>query len=130
VVPDPSGRRLWRLSFTPSQAGSWLLRLVDSRPDGAPVPEAVFTVPPPPQEADDLSADPDLPRALARAAGGDFLEPSGFVEFLTAKLVKSPPAAKESGAVWQSSWRLAAVGLVIAAVFALEWFIRRRQGLG
>lgn len=130
AVPDPSGRRMWRLSFTPDQSGPWQLRLVDSRPDGPPAPEAVFTVPQPPAEEDDLAADPDLARALARAAGGGYHEPAGFAAFATANIVKAPPAARESGAVWHSAWRLPAVALVLAAVFAIEWFIRRRQGLG
>jgi hypothetical protein len=129
AIPDPSGRPLWRLTFTPDQPGVWSLKLADPRPGAPPAPEASFSVPAPPAEADDLSPDPDLLESLARATGGSALRPGDLPAFLTAKLVQQPPTSQDAGAIWQASWRMPFVALAIALLLALEWFIRRRQGL-
>lgn len=129
AIPDPSGRPLWRASFTPDQPGLWKLKLIDPRPNASATPEVLFTVPPPTQESDDLSPDPDFLNSLAKATGGRALQPTEFPEFLNQQLVKSTPTTRESGAVWKSSWDSAALALTIAVFFAIEWFIRRRNGL-
>lgn len=129
TIPDPSGRPLWRASFTPDQPGLWTLKLSDPRPDAPPAPEVLFTVPAPPREADDLSPDPALLDALALTTGNRSIQPPAFATFLNSKLVNHPPATLESGAIWNPSWNSALIALIIAALFATEWFLRRRQGL-
>ena len=129
AIPDPSGRPLWRASFTPDKPGLWTLKLSDPRPDAPPTPEVLFTVPSPPQEADDLSPDPAFLESLAQTAAGQAIQPAAFSALLKARLVKHPPATLDAGAVWAPSWNSALVALIIAALFASEWFLRRRQGL-
>jgi len=129
AIADPSGRPLWRASFTPDQPGLWTLKLSDARPNAAPTPEVLFTVPNPPQETDDLSPDPAFLESLAQAAAGQALQPAGFTTLLATHLVKHPPAMHEAGASWSPSWTSAGIALTIAALFAVEWFLRRRHGL-
>ena len=129
AIPDPSGRPLWRASFTPDQPGLWTLKLSDPRPDAPPTPEVLFSVPNPPQESDDLSPDPGLLEALAQATGGQALQPAAFTTLLRSQLVKHPPATREAGAIWAPFWDFTLVALAIAALFAIEWFLRRRHGL-
>lgn len=129
AIPDPSGRPLWRTSFTPDQAGLWTLKLSDPRADAPPTPEALFTVPTPPREADDLSPDPACLEALAQTTGGQAYRPADFPTLLATKLRKQPPAALDSAAIWNPSWDSATIALTIAALFATEWFLRRRHGL-
>lgn len=129
ALPDPSGRPTWRASFTPEQPGSWKLKLSDPRRPAPPSPEALVSVPPPPKESDDLSADPAFLETIATATGGGSVPPADFPGFLRTRFVKPPPASRESGAVWQSAWNHSIVAIAIAALFATEWFLRRRQGL-
>jgi hypothetical protein len=129
AIPDPSGRPLWRSSFTPDQPGTWTLQLIDPRADAPPAPEVLFTVPAPAQEADDLSPDPGFLEALARATGGKNLAPAGFPAFLKAHLVATPPSSRDAGAIWRSSWNTPLIAIGIVLLLAAEWFLRRRQGL-
>lgn len=129
AVPDPSGRPLWRASFTPDQPGAWTLRVLDPRPQAPPAPEVLFTVPAPPAENDDLSPDPAFLAELAAATGGESLTPETFAGFLTKHVTALPPATRESGAVWQPAWKTAATAILIALLLAAEWFVRRRNGL-
>ena len=129
ALSDPSGRPLWRASFTPDVPGDWKCTLVDPRKDAPPTPEVTFSVPKAPQEDDDLSPDPAFMESIAKASGGEFVSPGDFEKFLTRVIVANPPATRESGAVWQASWNHAALALCIAALLASEWFFRRRHGL-
>jgi hypothetical protein len=129
AVPDPSGRPLWRASFTPDKPGTWKLRVIDPRPHAAATPEAMFTVPLPPAENDDLSADPAFLSELAAATGGEHIAPDDFAEFLNKRLAVNPPVNREAGAVWKAAWNSAFVAILIALLLACEWFIRRRSGL-
>jgi len=129
ATPDPSGRPLWRAAFTPDQPGLWSLKLIDPRPDAPPTPEVLFTVPAPPQETDDLSPDPAFLQSLAQTTGGQALQPADFPTLLKTQVVKHPPATRDSGAIWNPSWNSALIALTIAALFATEWFLRRRHGL-
>ncbi len=129
AIPDPSGRPLWRCSFTPDQPGLWSLKLIDPRPAAAATPEALFTVPAPPQESDDLAPDPALLAALAQATGGQALRVADFPNLINTQLIKHPPANRDSAAIWTPAWNSAAIALTIAALFATEWFLRRRHGL-
>lgn len=129
AVADPSGRPAWRLAFTPDRPGRWLLKLVDPRKSAPPTPEVAFTVPAPPAETDDLSADPTLMAALARVTGGTAVEPKEFSAFLGGAFDGSRTTTRDSGAVWHSTWRNPSVAIAIALLLALEWLLRRRQGL-
>ena len=129
AVTDPSGRPAWRASFTPDQPGSWKLSLSDPRDSAPPVPEVLVNVPPAPTESDDLTPDPVFLATIATATGGSTVASADFPAFLRTHLVKKPPAARESGAIWQPVWNHTLIALAIAALLATEWFVRRRQGL-
>ena len=128
AITDPSGRPSWRAPFTPDRPGSWKLSLIDPRESPPPAPEAMLTVPSAPAESDDLSPDPAFLESIATATGGSTIAPADFPNFLRTHLVKKPPAARESGAIWQASWNHSLIALAIAALLATEWFVRRRQG--
>lgn len=129
TLADPSGRPMWRASFTPDAPGDWKATLVDPREKPATAPEVTLAVPSPPSESDDLSPDPELLERVASTTGGEFLKPADFSAFLTRNIVKTPPATRETGAVWQPAWNHALVALLIAALLGAEWFLRRREGL-
>jgi len=129
TLSDPSGRPLWRASFTPDTPGDWKMSLVDPRPKAPPAPEVTYSVPQAPAEADDLSPDSEFMDSIATATGGESIQPADLAKFLDQAIVTNPPASLESGAVWQPAWNHALVALVIAALLSSEWFFRRRQGL-
>ena len=128
-VQDPSGRPSWRASFTPETHGTWKLQIVDPRDQAPPAPETLFTVPAPPAESDDLSPDPEFLNILSQATGGQTIEAKDFESFLQTEFSPAPPTSQESGAIWKSSWNHPAIALLIAALLATEWFIRRRNGM-
>jgi hypothetical protein len=129
ALSDPSGRPLWRASFTPDSPGEWKLELVDPRKKAPPTPEVTFTVPHPPQESDDLSPDPALMDSISKATGGQSVLPGEFGNFLTREMIANPPATRETGAIWKPAWNHAIIALIIAALLGAEWFFRRREGL-
>lgn len=129
AVSDASGRPQWRASFAPDRAGTWKLRVVDPRETAPPVPEALFAVPAPVTEDDDLSPDPLFLTSISEATGGDAVVPAAYPGFLVKHITAAPPATRESGAVWKPAWRTAYAALALALLFAAEWFLRRRNGL-
>ena len=129
ALTDASGRPMWRASFTPNAPGDWRLTIVDPRDNAPPVPETIFTVPHPPQENDDLSADPEFLANIAAASSGESLSPAAAKAYFAKNLVAEAPATRESGAVWQPVWNRPLIAIVIAALLSAEWFFRRRQGL-
>ena len=129
AYPDPGGHPHWRASFTPDAPGAWKLAVIDPREKAPPAPEATFLVPAPPAESDHLGADPDFLRQLAESTGGRLLEPAELPAFLKSAFTPEAPAARSAGAVWQPSWTRWPLALLIALPLALEWYLRRRQGL-
>lgn len=129
AFPDPSGHPQWRASFTPDVAGTWKLKLVDTREKAPPTPEASFVVPVPPAEGDNVAADPEFLAGLATATGGSLIAPGDFAAFLERSFTPEPPTARSSGAVWEASWTRWPLALLIAAALGAEWYLRRRQGL-
>ncbi len=127
--PDPGGHPTWRATFHPDRPGQWRLRVTDPRDDAPPAPEAAYLVPAPPNEADDLSPDPAFLASLAESTGGALHTAAELPDFLAEAFQPEPPAERSGGAVWQSSWAIWPVAVAIAALFAAEWYLRRRQGL-
>ncbi len=128
-TPDAAGRPAWRTSFSPDRPGEWKLRVIDPRPDAPSPPEITCTVPAPPAESDDLSADAESLAALAKAAGGQLLTPESLDEFVRVHMNTPPPVTRETGAVWQPLWQTPWYALAITAFLAAEWTMRRRMGL-
>lgn len=129
AYPDPGGHPQWRASFTPDTPGAWKLNLVDPREKAPPAPEASFLVPAPPAESDNLAADANFLSRLADATGGSLIAPADLPAFLKKSFTPEAPTARSSGAIWQPSWTRWPLALLIALPLALEWYLRRRQGL-
>jgi hypothetical protein len=127
--PDPGGHPNWRASFTPDAPGAWKISVVDPRENPPPSPEATFTVPAPVSENDNLSADPAFLEALATSTGGTLIPGDGYEAFLEKAFTPAPPTARSAGAIWQASWLHWPLALLIALPLAIEWYLRRRQGL-
>jgi len=128
-APDAAGRPAWRTSFMPDRPGEWKMKIADPRPNAPAAPEVTCTVPAPPAEADDLSADPDALAALAKAAGGELLTAGDLDAFTRTRMETPPPVTRETGAVWQPLWQAAWYALAVTALLAAEWAMRRRLGL-
>jgi hypothetical protein len=129
AFPDPGGHPNWRASFTPDAPGAWKLTVADPRENAPPAPEVVFTVPAPLLEGDNLSPDSAFLEALADSSGGSLVLPEKYHRFLEKAFTPLPPTARSSGAVWEASWLKWPFAILIAIPLALEWYLRRRQGL-
>ena len=103
AIADPTGRPLWRASFTPEATGLWKLTVRDEK-STSPAPAALYHVPSPPQETDDLTPDISVLENLALATNGSVVSAEQVTPFLTQHLINKAPTSQESGAQWQSSW--------------------------
>ena len=129
AFPDPGGHPNWRASFTPDSPGAWKLSIADPREHAPPVPEVIFTVPSALSEDDNLSPDSAFIEALAVSTGGSLVSPEKYDSFLENAFTPVAPTSRSTGAVWQASWLKWPLAIFLAIPFALEWFLRRRQGL-
>ena len=89
---------------------------------------ASFEVRLPRPEIEDVRADPEALAALARASGGEIIEPERFAEFcrtLAARRVEIP-VEDEFPLLEGREWL---VFLAILGLLAFEWMIRRLRGL-
>jgi hypothetical protein len=129
MMSDDAGRTMWRASFTPDGTGAWSLGVVDPRPEAPSVPEAVYTVPAPAEETDDLSPDPVFLQKLAEATQGRVLRRESLGDFLSVQMQPKDTVVKDGGAVWKPAWDLPGLAFLLVVLFALEWWLRRRQGL-
>lgn len=128
AIPDPSGRPLWRASFTPQNTGLWKLTVRDEK-STSPAPTALYHIPSSPQETDDLTPDVSFLENLAQATNGSVISMEKLPAFLEQQFTTKTPTSQETGAQWQSTWNHFAIALAIAALLGIEWFLRRRQGL-
>lgn len=128
LLPGEDDRLRWRVAVEADRPGNWLLRLENS--DGVVLdgPETGLTVLPPPGETENLDADPDFLAGLAAATGGQsWTADEALLEF--PKQLGAPPALQTGDLRWEPLWARWQVLLVMAAVFGLEWWLRRRAGL-
>lgn len=125
-VTDEGGRRVWKTSFTPDAPGSRTFTIAGA---GALAPETPYFVAAAPNENDDLSPDAAFLEKLSAATGGKAMTPAGLPVFLQERLHASAPVSAGGAAVWRPSWAVAPVALLVAALFAAEWWLRRRRGL-
>ncbi len=128
ALADPSGRPVWRTSFTPDANGLWKISISDAT-SKTPAPETTYFIPPLPMENDDLTPDLDFLNQLTITTNGSVIGHRDLGSFLSANLIAAPPARPELGAVWSPSWTTPFLAIVIATLLSIEWLIRRRQGL-
>jgi hypothetical protein len=83
---------------------------------------------PPPGESDQLSADAGFLKELAEKSGGRVVSGEDLPELV--KQLETPGTTLRKGDVrWETLWDKAWVLVSIMTLFALEWYLRRRQGL-
>ena len=130
-VPSADGRPKWAASFTPEKPGNYQLRLIPASEskEGASTPEASVTVLPPPSEMDELSADRGFLSDFSQSTGGELVEASKLSSFLSSAMTPLAPEERDQGVEWKSSWMRWFSPLVVLLLLALEWWLRRRNGL-
>jgi hypothetical protein len=125
AVPDKPGDFEGVLSL--AQPG--LYRLEASLGSSSqPLVYETLAIKPPPAEADDVSPDREWLTELASATEGRIVSESEL-----RRLFEPPPVTEESlsqeDARWISGWDRGPWLLLLVALFATEWVIRRRNGL-
>jgi len=128
-LPESDGHLQWRASFTPDRQGSWSVEVIDPRPQPGPQTVAALEVSAPPSESDNLSADPTWMTELAAASEGSIVDVASFPALLENSLNEAVTTSSSAGAVWRSSWPQWPFAFLLILPYALEWFLRRRQGL-
>jgi len=139
-VPTDDGRLKWGASFTPQKPGNYQFRLIEATKTAktesgketakmGSMPEAMVTVTPPPGEMDELSADPEFLRAFCETTGGQLAPSDQFDTFLTDVLKPAAPESLDRGVEWHSSWMRWFTPFFLLIFLALEWWLRRRNGL-
>jgi len=126
-IPTDDGTPKWSASFTPKFPGSYTLRLITTTPES--LPEASLSVEQPPSEMDELSSAPAFLDRFTTATGGHLLEPGTLTDFLANTIKKEAPEARNRGVFWQSFWMRWFIPPILIALLAIEWFLRRRNGL-
>ncbi|MBK1829234.1 hypothetical protein JIN77_00710 [Verrucomicrobiaceae bacterium R5-34] len=131
AVPSADGRLKWATSFTPEKPGNYQLKLIPaSRPEkGASLPEASVTVLPPPSEMDELSADAGFLKVFSESTGGQLLASADLPDFLSTALLPEARESRDQGVEWKSSWMRWFMPILVIVCLALEWWLRRRNGL-
>ncbi len=125
TVPDRNGE--YEGVFTPSLPG---LHRLEAVRDGAaePLVQGTLAVRAPPAEGDDVSPDREWLGQLAAATEGRVVAESEL-----AGLFAPPPVPTEAPALdnarWVSRWDRGPWLLLVVALLAGEWVIRRRNGL-
>ena len=125
----PDGRKQWRASVPTTQAGEQTLRLEDA--SGKPLngPEVALRVLAPPGEMEQLNADPVYLQKLTSETGGKLWTAESLRASARELLAPPPPLVRQGLNEWKPSWNTPWLALALAAAAALEWIIRRRQGL-
>lgn len=126
-LPNTS-RPEWRATYKMKTPGTYALTVEDAAVE-TPMPVNILSVLPPPAEKDELSADATLLAELSAETGGLLLNEKNWKSFLSE--LKEATAVKQSLAppVWEPVLHHWFYGLLIALIFSLEWWLRRRQGL-
>lgn len=117
----------WNAVLSFSNPGTYRVKLADTNTAGGG-PCAVLQVRKPPEETDDLCADPAFLKRIAEDAGGGLATESELAKILK-PAEKVIVATDLSKAVWVPAWDRGWFLVVILLCFSIEWFVRRRNGL-
>jgi hypothetical protein len=122
---DEAGGVHWGALLTVQEPGTYTVRI---QAGDAPAPSVPLTVLAPPQEGDELSADPAYLQALADETGGRAATGNDWRPLLQALEPDRKPLQLED-AEWRPFWnQWWVLGLAVAFLGA-EWALRRRLGL-
>lgn len=138
-IPTGDGRLKWGGSFTPEKPGHYHFRLLldsvaatdgEESPAGkASLPETTVTVLPPPAEMDELSADQEFLHEFCASTGGQVSQVEDLAELLRKTLKPELEETVDQGVQWRSSWMHWISPVLVLLFLALEWWLRRRNGL-
>ncbi len=121
------GKPVWKCSYVPERAGAYLATLITG--DDSPSPGLNVEVKSPVTEADNLNPDPEYLRDLCESTGGKLLEVDELGVFLEQKFGDKELISEAVDTVWRSSWMKWFVAILVLLILAIEWWIRRRNGL-
>lgn len=125
LVADANLPHSWDAILSIPAAGDYLFSLKS----GAGEEEAVYAslkVKGPPGELEDVSVDRPALETIATGSGGRLVEEKDFRALVEET---NREGTREDASEWKSLWDSAGVAILMLALFAGEWIIRRRQGL-
>ena len=123
-LPAEAGRKgVFSGKWTPPALGRYRLTVENRADEG----EAVVSVVAPQIELEDPGLREDLLRRIADATGGRYV-PLHEIGVLGEQLAKTPPLVKTRRQE-KALWNTPAVLFLIAVLFGLEWFLRKRWDL-
>jgi hypothetical protein len=106
-----------------------IFRLVVQNAEGQDLgAQTAVQILPPPGETDDLSADGAFLKELAEKSGGRVITREDLPELIQ-RLEVPKSSVRQGDVVWETRWDRAWVLVLLLLFFALEWYMRRRQGL-
>lgn len=126
-IQGDNGLATWKTSFIAEQSGIFQARVIPH--DSTPSPSINLTVKPMPTEGDNLNPDPIFLESLVKSTGGKMLTATELSAFLKEQFQTNTQSDVDADVVWSPFWVTAYLPLVLAALLAAEWFIRRRSGL-
>ncbi len=127
--PVTRGNYRWQAFLELDAPG--LYRIEVHAPDAeSPSASAHLEVVPPPAESDNLSADHEFLRRLARATGGTAYSVDETFRIQDADARDPAGTLADSGeATWETRWDTSWLLLLLVGMAGTEWAIRRRLGL-
>lgn len=140
VLTTPSGQELllpveesiqeaglYSTSFAPEETGLHRLALkaLDDNDETVETLEEAFLVEPDRREFQNAEFNPGFLRDLSQATGGNFYSLDGLDELAGAIPV---PLRRDAEELWIHLWHLPVFYLVLVAMMATEWYVRRRKG--
>ena len=124
LVPGIAGDgRSWESVFSLKEPGLYRVAV-----DGSDASETLLSIKAPPAEADNPSSDPDFLRKIADGSGGKMID-EGALPSLVPELEKGGASLVAVREIWRPAWNVWWLLLLALVPFALEWILRRRNGL-
>lgn len=97
--------------------------------DPGAAPGVLLQVQAPKGETDDLNPDREFLAKLAEASGGRMVEARSLADAMAQREAQRQVVEQGGGAVWDPLWDRSWLLVLVLAALAVEWVIRRRNGL-
>lgn len=130
IIELQEGRtnRSWQGVLTSGTPGRYMLELEDAAGQIPKGLRTVIEVTPPPTENDRLSTDFEGLRRFCEQTGGALIDTAGWSPILQ-QLLENRDEQKIGQLHWVPIWDHALLLILWAALLALEWTLRRRNGM-